>query len=110
MTRIEVKSVGIDIGKRRCIVCIMNEDGFIVERTGYDNTLEDARKFAQKIRQKYGKCNAACESTGNMWTKTIEAFEKQKIPIKLANTFKMKIISETTVDGNVSNSARLTQT
>ena len=30
-----------------------------------------------------------------MWTKTFEAFEGQSISIKLANTFKMKIISET---------------
>lgn len=50
MKSVGMKSVGIDIGKRRCIVCIMNEDGSIMERTGYDNTLEDATKFAKKIK------------------------------------------------------------
>ena len=42
-----------------------------------------------------GRCQAACESTGNMWLKTFEAFEGCGIPINLANTYKMKIISDT---------------
>ena len=101
MIMIGMKSIGIDVGKRRCIVCIMNEDGSIMERTGYDNTLEDATKFAKKIKQEYGECKAACETTGNMWIKTFEAFESQDIPIKLANTFKMKIISETSAKTDI---------
>ena len=101
MKKIGTKSVGIDTGKRRCVVCVMNEDGAVMERTGYDNTLEDATKFAQRIKQEYGECKDACETTGNMWIKTFEAFESQNIPIKLANTFKMKIISETSVKTDI---------
>ena len=101
MKKIGTKSVGIDTGKRRCVVCVMNEDGAVMERTGYDNTLEDATKFAQRIKQEYGACKDACETTGNMWIKTFEAFESQNIPIKLANTFKMKIISETSVKTDI---------
>ena len=32
-----------------------------------------------------GKCQAVCESTGNLWIKTYEAFEDRDIPIELAN-------------------------
>ena len=33
-----IKNIGIDIGKRRCIVCIMEQNGTVIEETGYDNT------------------------------------------------------------------------
>ena len=89
-----MKNIGIDIGKRKCAVCIMDEDGAVLEELAYNNTFKDAVTVAQNAKEKYGKCQAACESTGNMWIKTFEAFESKNIPIKLANTFKMKIISE----------------
>ena len=33
-----MKSIGIDIGKRRCIVCTMDRNGTVLEETGYENT------------------------------------------------------------------------
>ena len=33
-----MKNIGIDIGKRRCIVCIMEQKGIVIEEAGYDNT------------------------------------------------------------------------
>ena len=102
-----MRSIGIDIGKRRCIACIINEDGIVLKRTGYNNTLEDATKFAQKIKQEYGECKAACETTGNMWLKTFEAFESQNIPIKLANTFQMKIISKTSAKADIIDACKI---
>ena len=43
----KVKSIGIDIGKRRCVVCVIYRNGTILE-TGYDNTYGAARSFAKK--------------------------------------------------------------
>ena len=68
-----MKSIGIDIGKRRCIVCIMDEDGVVLEETGYDNTSAAAAALAKRAMAAYGKCQAVCESTGNLWIKTYTA-------------------------------------
>ena len=95
-----MRNIGIDIGKGKCIVCVVDGKGGVLERTSYKNTLEDAKEFARRMKKEYGgkgRCQAACESTANMWLKTFEAFEESGIPIKLANTYKMKIISDTDV-------------
>ena len=38
-----------------------------------------------------------CESTGNLWIKTCEAFEDRGIPIELANPMEVRIIAEASV-------------
>ena len=95
-----MKNIGIDISKKKCVVCVMDDKGKILEESAYENTLVDAKEFACRMKKEYGRkgqCRAACETTGNMWLKTFEAFEEYGIPIKLANTYKMKIISDTDV-------------
>ncbi len=89
-------SIGIDIGKRKCVACIMDDNKRILEETAYENTYKEADLFAKKAKLNYGgkNCQAVCESTGNMWLKTYEAFESAGIPIKLANTHRMRIISD----------------
>ncbi len=88
-----MKSLGIDIGKRKCFVCIMDEKGRVLDDTSYDNTSNDATEFAKLLIKKYKKVKAICESTGNMWIKTFDAFEKNNIPIKLSNPLKNKAIA-----------------
>ena len=87
-----MKSIGIDIGKRKCVVCVVSHKGDVLERASYDNTLRDALALAMSLKRKYRRCQAACESTGNHWLKTFDAFESAGIPMKLANPFKLKII------------------
>ncbi len=99
-TRLEPKNkdyyIAVDIGKKNCVVCITDKDGSIIEETKYDNTLQEAERFASHLDKKYcyRKCHAVCESTANMWIKTYEAFEKHGIDIKLANPLKTKAIAE----------------
>ena len=50
----KVKSIGIDIGKRRCIVCIMDRNGTVLEEAGYENTYAAADAFARKAKREYG--------------------------------------------------------
>ena len=99
--RIESKNnddcyIAVDIGKKKCAVCITDKDGSILEETKYNNTLQEAERFASDLDKKYGssKCHAVCESTANMWLKTYEAFEKYRIDVKLANPMKTKAIAE----------------
>lgn len=92
-----MKNIAVDIGKKKCVVCIMDENGTILEETSYKNTLKDASSFAENAVQKYQNCQAVCESTGNMWIKTHEAFESNNIPVKLANPLKTRAIAEATI-------------
>lgn len=89
-----MKYIGNDIGKKTCVVCIMDENGTILENTRYSNTFDDADNFAKDTIQKYGQCIAVLESTGNLWLKTYEAFERNGIQVKLANPFKTRVIAE----------------
>ncbi|MDE0243591.1 MAG: IS110 family transposase [Candidatus Kaiserbacteria bacterium] len=72
----------------------MNDERNVLEETTYENHLANASVVAARIAKEYGKCKAVCESTGNMWIKSFEGFEKAGIPITLANTLKLKIISQ----------------
>ena len=40
-----MKNIGIDIGKGKCIVCVMDGKGSVLERTSYVNTLASAKEF-----------------------------------------------------------------
>ena len=88
-----MRSIGIDIGKRKCVVCVLSQKGDVLERAEYRNTAGASAEFAREMKRKYRRCQAACESTGNHWIKTFDAFEGAGIPIKLANPFKLKVIS-----------------
>ena len=92
MKKIE-KSIGIDIGKRKCVACIMDHKGAILEKSSYNNTSRDASEFAAYAKTAYGQCRAVCESTGNHWIKTADAFESAGVPLTLANPFKIKAIA-----------------
>lgn len=89
-----MKYIAIDIGKKNCVVCIMDSDGTIIDETTYPNTLADAESFAKQMIQQYGHCTAVCESTGNLWIKTCQAFERNGIPVQLANPVKTRAIAE----------------
>ncbi len=90
-------SIGIDIGKKKCDVCVVDKRGKVLQRGQYPNTAASAKEFAEKAARRYARrgCRAACETTGNMWNITYAAFEGAGIEIKLANTFKMAIITKT---------------
>ena len=91
-------SIGIDISKKKCDYCVINGRGKVLERGQYLNTPKDAGRCARDLLAKYGRkgtCRAACEATANMWITTINEFERAGIEIKLANAYRMAIISKT---------------
>lgn len=91
------KFIGIDIAKKKCVVCVSDQDNTVVEKTSYRNTSWNAAEFAKHAAEAYGECRAVVESTGNMWLKTYEAFESEGIGIKLANPLKTRIIAESKI-------------
>ena len=71
-----MRNIGIDISKKKCIVCVMNCRGKMLEEITYDNTLADAKEFAGRIKREYGKkgrCRVACKSRFKfkVWTTPI---------------------------------------
>ena len=92
-----IKYIGIDIGKRNCYVCVMDGSGGVVEETHYANLYDRTREYAAQLKTKYGPCKAVCESTGNLWIRTADAFEKEGIPIQLSNPFKTALIAKASV-------------
>jgi hypothetical protein len=56
--------VAVDIGKRRCVTCVMDQDGSILDTGSYPNTTSDASRYARQTVEKYGECKAVVESTG----------------------------------------------
>ena len=74
----------------------MDSNGPIIKETNYNNTMEQAESFASSIKRKHGggESIAVCESTGNLWLKTYQAFEKYNIEVKLANPLKTKAIAQ----------------
>lgn len=92
-----MNNIGIDIGKSKCAVCMMDQDGEVLEETSYTNTSRTAALLARYAVDKYGPSRAVCESTGNLWQKTFTAFEKAGISIILSNPFKTKAIAESSV-------------
>ena len=68
-----MKNIGIDIDKRKYVVCVMDNMGRMLEESTYENTPADAKEFACRMKKEYsrrGQCRAACEITGNMRLKT----------------------------------------
>ena len=41
-----MRNIGTDVGKKKFIVCVIDDKEKILEETAYDNTLEDAKEFA----------------------------------------------------------------
>ena len=53
-----MRNIGIDISKRKCVVCVIDDVGMILEETAYDNTLADAKEFAGRMKREYSRLNA----------------------------------------------------
>ena len=71
----------------------MDADGTVLEEFSYGNRYDKVLKTAKRCKAKYGQCQAVCESTGNLWIRTADAFEKAGVPLQLANTHKTKAIA-----------------
>ena len=83
-----MRYIGIDIGMKTCVVCVMDDKGNVLEEASCPNTLKYATEFAQRTAGRHGECRAVCESTGNMWLKSFDGFERAGISIVLANPSK----------------------
>ena len=49
------KYIGIDIGKKTCVVCIMDQKGKVLEETSYGNTIPDITEFTKRVNKEIQK-------------------------------------------------------
>ena len=50
------ENIGIDIGKKRCDVCVIDTKGNVLERGQYQNTTAEAGWSAKDMARRYKKC------------------------------------------------------
>lgn len=85
------RSIGIDVGKRRCQAYVTDEHGSIVDEFEFENSFEGLSYLTGKVKP--GPAKAVVESTGNLWLRIYEALESIGVEVKLANPFKTKAIA-----------------
>ena len=82
--------VGIDIGEKRNVFCILDKDGNVIQQGKYPNTRIDAASLAKETAAKYDP-ETVCMSTATMWIKTYEEFERCGLPILVTNPLRLKM-------------------
>lgn len=82
--------VGVDIHKKKCLACIMDDHGSIVEERIFYNDSNGINEFVASLKD----CKAVMESTANLWIPLYEALESNGIIAVLANPNKTKAIAE----------------
>ena len=85
------RSIGIDVGKRRCQAYVTDEHGSIVDEFEFENSFEGLSYLTGKAKP--GPAKAVVESTGNLRLRIYEALESIGVEVKLANPFKTKAIA-----------------
>jgi transposase len=85
-----MRYIGVDVGKKRCQACIMDEEGEILEEFPFTNTIEGIQRLLECVD---GKCKAVIESTDNLWLRIYESLEMHSVEVKLANPYKTKAIA-----------------
>lgn len=87
----QMNYIGVDVGKKRCQACIMDEEGEILEEFPFTNNGEGIKKLLECVGD--AQCKAVVESTGNLWLRIYEALEAHGVEMKLANPYKTKAIA-----------------
>jgi len=86
-----MRYIGVDVGKKRCQACIMDEEGVVMEEFPFDNTFNGIRRLLEQIGGE--NCKAVLESTGNLWLRIYESLEEHGVEVKLANPYRTKAIA-----------------
>ena len=86
----EVRFVGIDIGKAKCRAAIMDPGGLILEEFTFTNNHDGIEGLASRLTL---QDRVVMESTGSIWTNLYNHLDEKHIPVTLANPLKTKAIA-----------------
>ncbi|MGI0088418.1 MAG: IS110 family transposase [Nitrosotalea sp.] len=87
-------SVGIDVGKRRCVATLKRNSKEILEQITFQNRTSDIRELIEHIRRYHDTATAVVESTGNYWIRLHDTLEDNGINTLLANPLQVKAIAK----------------
>ena len=91
----ETRYLGIDVGKKLCQACIMDEEGSVRDEFRFNNASDGIQDLLDRASPT--ECKAVLESTGNLWIRLYEALENHGVEVKLANPNKTKAIASATI-------------
>jgi transposase len=86
-----MRYIGVDVGKKRCQACVMDEEGMVLDEFPFTNNGEGIQRLLKHVGD--AECKAVIESTGNLWLRIYEALEGCGVEVKLANPYKTKAIA-----------------
>ena len=82
--------VGIDVGKQKCAVAIMDQEGFVIDEFVFENSYEGIEQMAHKLSM---DDKVVMESTANYWLNLYNILDRKHIEVVLANPLKTKAIA-----------------
>jgi len=85
-----VRFVGIDIGKAKCRVAIMDPSGVILDEFTFTNNHEGIEGLASMFTL---DDRVVIDSTGSVWTNLYNHLDEKHIHVALANPLKTKAIA-----------------
>jgi len=88
--RLEVRYVGLDVGKWKCRAAIMNQKGQILDEFWFTNNHDGIESLTEKLSI---QDRVVMESTGSVWTNLYDRLDDRHIHVSLANPLKTKAIA-----------------
>jgi len=89
-----VRYIGVDIGKKRCRVAVVDEEGSVTDEFNFGNDSFGLDRFVSGLSS---DDKVVMESTGNLWVNLYDAVEECGAVVLLANPLKMKVIASATI-------------
>jgi len=89
-----VKYVGIDVHKKMCQVAVLGDEGELLDKTRFRNTLEGIEEFAQRLSAYRDEVKAVVESTGNLWIQVHDKLEGHGFDVALSSPENSRLVSE----------------
>src|SRR2546425_11228994 len=88
--KVKTRYVGVDIGKKECIVAMMDQQGLIADEFAFTNNHEGIEWFSKRLST---DDKVVMESTGSVWANLYNHLDSKHIPVMLANPLKTKAIA-----------------
>ena len=80
----------MDIGKKKCNVAMMDQQGLIADEFTFTNNHQGIEWFSSSLSM---DDKVVMESTGSVWTNLYNSLDSKHIPVVLANPLKTKAIA-----------------
>ncbi len=87
--------IGIDIDKKKCVACLRDEKGNILDELTFKNRKSGFQDLLELVGRR--KAKVAIESTANLWIRLYTELEEAGIDVILANPAKTRVIAESVI-------------